>query len=73
MFTATCRRGAMEFLTVLQLGKLCAIKWHNPAACIEHPKFILLVFVGKLGYYFFLFKYKMSWVGGHKKKVILEF
>ena len=76
MFTATCRRGSMEFLTVRQLGKLCAIKWRNPAACIEHPKFILFVFVGKLGYNFFYSN--IRWVRsaeikkGHFKNFILK-
>ena len=50
----------MGFLTVQQLDKLCAIKWLNPGACIEHPKFSFFVFVGKLGYYFFLYKYKIG-------------
>ena len=51
MLTAARHHGSMGFLTVRQLGKLCAIKCRNPAAFIEHPKFILFVFVGKLGHF----------------------
>ena len=46
MFTDTRHRGSMGFLTVRQLGKLCAHGAIPRPVCIEHPKFILVFLLG---------------------------